>query len=111
MILDSDVLIDYLKGLGKASEFIDSNSGNLYISILSKFEILTGALNRKDITTLENFLSNFIFLPINNEIIEHGYKIFKEHFLKNGMGTNDAIIAASSIYYKLPLYSRNKKTL
>jgi len=58
---------------------------------------------------LEEFLSNFSVLTLSNEIIESAYEIYKTSFLTNNMSVNDALIASTSIYFKFPLVSRNKK--
>lgn len=109
MLIDSDILIDFLRGRLEAQKFFNQFKPPFYISYISKFEILAGSVNKTEMKLYEDFLSHFILLPITNEIIELAFQIFKEHFLRSKIGWQDAIIAASAIYYNIPLISRNKK--
>ncbi|MDP3150185.1 MAG: type II toxin-antitoxin system VapC family toxin [Ignavibacteria bacterium] len=109
LLIDSDILIDFIRGYKPAYSFFEKNKRIVFISILSKFEIIAGAKDQNKIIKLEEFLSNFSVLTLSNEIIESAYEIFKTSFLTNNMSANDALIAATSIYFKFPLVSRNKK--
>ncbi len=64
---------------------------------------------RKQRTVRLSNAANWFGHPNSNEIIESAYEIYKTSFLTNNMSANDALIAATSIYYKFPLVSRNKK--
>ena len=109
LLIDSDILIDFIRGYEPSYSFFKENNGSMFISTLSKFEIIAGAKNQRKIILLEEFLSNFSILMLNNEIVDSGYEIFKSIFLKNNMSYMDALIASTALYFKMPLVSRNKK--
>ncbi|AFH49720.1 Putative PIN domain nucleic acid-binding protein [Ignavibacterium album JCM 16511] len=109
MLLDSDILIDYLRGVDKSRLFLENSKINFHISFLSKFEILSGAINKNEIIKLEAFLANFVTLPLTNSIISNAYDLFKKYHLANQIGIFDSIIASTAQYFNLPLCSRNHK--
>ncbi|MFN3694105.1 MAG: type II toxin-antitoxin system VapC family toxin [Ignavibacterium sp.] len=109
MLIDTDILIDYLRGIEKSRLFLENSKHKFHISVITKFEIISGATNKNDIIKLEGFLSNFIILPITNSIIANAYGIFKKYHLTNKLGILDSFIASTAENYNLPLCSRNQK--
>ena len=49
ILVDTDILIDYLRGYDKAINFIEKNKNNICISVLSKMELMIGCQNKNAI--------------------------------------------------------------
>ncbi len=108
ILVDTDVLIDSLKGEVYANEFIESNDIKIHITRFTLFELLAGAKNKQEqIKITKNF--NFPILVVNDEILASSIELFKTMHLKQGTGIIDSIIASTAIHYKIPLFTKNRK--
>ncbi len=109
-LLDSDILIDVLRGHSPAVSFLKELEGqDLLISSLTKAELVVGAKNKTDLTCIENFAEQFGELHPNAIVSKKMLQILKKHYLKHGIGIIDSFIAATAIEYELMLYSKNAK--
>jgi len=70
---------------------------------------LVGAKNKDDFRKIENQLSKYTSIPINTEITDIFIDLFKTITLSRRPGIPDTLIAATALYYQLPLYTLNKK--
>ncbi|OLY64806.1 type II toxin-antitoxin system VapC family toxin [Leptospira santarosai] len=109
MLIDSDVLIDYLRGYEKAIDWLHSISEPISISGYSYFELVEGCRNTKDLQRLEKFISVFEVLWLEEKEIQHALSILKINKFKNGMGFIDCLIGQTCISYKRRLYTFNLK--
>ncbi|MBI3035263.1 type II toxin-antitoxin system VapC family toxin [Candidatus Woesearchaeota archaeon] len=107
-LVDTDILIDVSKGSQRAVEFLDGLE-NSRISIISAMELIVGARNKKEIGTIEEFLSNYERLLINEEIAIRALELIKQHSLSDGLSIPDAFIAATAINKNLTLTTKNIK--
>ncbi|HEY4526624.1 MAG TPA: PIN domain-containing protein [Candidatus Paceibacterota bacterium] len=109
MMLDSNIIIDYLNGDKHVGSQIDSwrKSGRvLFISHISVIETLSlGTLSPAQIEHIKIFLDDFIVLSLDMHISLAAAKLRREHSL----ALADSIIVASAIVNNLPLATRDKK--
>ena len=107
--VDSDILIDYLRGQVLARDFLIDKfqTSGLYVSSISVAEIYSGQEAGDDAKQdeLSGFLDNFFLIPITPQIAKLGGDIRRE----SNKPFADALIAASAIVYGLALATRNKK--
>lgn len=82
MLIDSDVLIDYLRGYEKAINWFHSLDESASISGYSYFELIEGCKNSRDLQKLEKFVSVFEILWLNEREIQNALLIFKKPNLK-----------------------------
>lgn len=102
VVLDTNILVDYLNGFNPAKELIQSYK-KLQISIITKMEILVGVKNNQEI--IKNFLNEFNIVFLNDEIVEIAVNIRKENKIK----LPDAIILATANYTDSLFITRNVK--
>jgi len=113
MILDSDIIIDFLKNDKKIIERISKikEEESLKTTTINVFELLNGflALNKKETFLLE-FINNLKVLNFNFEASEKAAEIFNE-LRSNGEEIDhlDLFIASIAITNKEKLFTRNKK--
>ncbi|HAN62110.1 TPA: VapC toxin family PIN domain ribonuclease [Candidatus Azambacteria bacterium] len=107
--VDSDILIDYLRGQNKAREFLLSASKEqaLWISIVSVVEIFSGkeTADTQKRAQIEAFLGNFSVIGLSYEIAKRAGELRRDY----GRPFADMIIAASVLEFDLSLVTRNAK--
>ncbi|MCK4725713.1 MAG: PIN domain-containing protein, partial [Anaerolineales bacterium] len=55
-LIDTDVIIEYLRGSDKAIKYLEELEGSLYISVISVAELFSGVKGDAEEQTLEQFL-------------------------------------------------------
>ncbi len=110
-LVDTDIIIDYLRGVDRAKIFIDDSVSNtdICVSIISMFEIIAGCRNKREVKTVENLLDRFITMYLDEVSIEAAYSLFKKYRLSHGISIFDSFIAASAIHNNMPLFTKNIK--
>lgn len=110
MIIDTDVLIWYLRGNEKAYKVIE-NLNNFSISVITYMELVQGMRNKKELNSLRQALHawNAKILYISEEISAKAMFAVEQHFLSHSMQLADALVAATAISYGLPLLTGNDK--
>ena len=110
MLVDTDVLIWYLKGNENAYQVIE-NSGNFFISVVTYMELVQGMRNKKELNNLRKALHiwNSKILYISEEISAKVMFYVEQHFLSHSMQLADALIGATAIAYGIPVLTGNDK--
>ncbi|MBW2594408.1 MAG: type II toxin-antitoxin system VapC family toxin [Deltaproteobacteria bacterium] len=110
MIVDTDVLIWYLKGNENAYQVIE-NSSNFFISVVTYMELVQGMRNKKELNNLRKALHiwNAKILYISEEISAKAMFYVEQHFLSHSMQLADALIGATAITYGNPVLTGNDK--
>ena len=107
-IVDTDILIEISKGNNKAIEFLEA-LGEIKISVISAMELIVGARNKKEISAIEDFLSNYERLHINEEISVKALELIRQHSVTDGLSIPDALIGATAMNKDLILATKNIK--
>ena len=108
-LIDTDVLIDSLKGVKPAKDLFRTKGIDLYCSILSKKELLSkGGLRESERRRIMDLLSRIKVLRIDDDISKKYLFLMKKYGEKPDL-IADYIIAATAWSKKLPLLTRNKK--
>ena len=110
MVIDTDVLIWYLRGNDKALKLIE-NLDNFSISVVTYMELVQGMRNKKELNNLRQALHawNTRILYISEEISAKAMFAVEQHFLSHSMQLADALIGATAISFGLPLLTGNDK--
>lgn len=96
LLVDTDVLIDFLRGNDKAISLIDEFSPHIILSPIVISELYAGVKGANELTVLDNFVSLFRIVSIDSEIAKAG-GLYKRDFGKShGVGLADAILAATA---------------
>ena len=107
--LDTNVLIDYLRNVGEASNFLENLPKRPAASVITITELIVGAKSSRDeqrIARLENIV---LFLPVTIEIARRAGQFTKHYRASHGIDDADALIAATAEQHKLPLATLNVK--
>jgi tRNA(fMet)-specific endonuclease VapC len=110
VIFDTNILIELYRGnltVKEEAQLIKSDV--FYVSSITVAEFMVGAKNKDDLKRIEKDLSKYTAIPINAEITDIFIDLFRTFTLSHRPGIADTLIAATAIYYHLPLYTLNKK--
>ncbi len=110
MVIDTDVLVWYMKGNEKAFEAIE-NSKNFFISVVTYMELVQGMRNKNELNHLRKALHvwNSKILYISEEISAKAMFFVEQHYLSHSIQLADALIGATAIAYGLPILTGNDK--
>ena len=107
ILLDTDVLIDFFRGHGKAVAFVNTNSSRIILSAIVVAELYAGIKGETELTVIEKFISLFRVIPVTSEIAKIGGLFRRDYGRSHGLGLADAIIAATCEVEKVELKTLN----
>ena len=110
MLIDTDVLIWYMRGNEKAYKRIEKEI-NFSISVVTYMELVQGMRNKKELNNFRQALHawNTKILYISEEISAKAMFAVEQHFLSHSMQLADALIGSTAIAYGFPLVTANDK--
>ncbi len=110
MIIDTDVLIWYMRGNEKAYDIVESHHG-FFISVVTYIELIQGIRNKNELIELRKSIREWQtkILYINEEISSKAMFYVERHFLSNSLQLADALIAAAASVNGLPILTGNDK--
>ncbi|RUM36065.1 MAG: VapC toxin family PIN domain ribonuclease [Desulfobulbus sp.] len=110
LLVDTDVLIWYLRGNKKAFKTIE-NLERLNISVVTYMELVQGMRNKKELNSLRQALQawNSKILYISEEISAKAMFAVEQHFLSHAMQLADALIGSTAVAHGLSLLTGNDK--
>ena len=107
--LDTDVLVEYLRGTQKAIAFLESLKGDLFVSAITVAELFSGVRGEREEDALERFLLAFRIIPVDEELAKQGGLLRRDYHPSHGVGLADAIIAATASRLGAGLVTFNRR--
>jgi predicted nucleic acid-binding protein len=109
-LLDTDVLIDCLRGMPEARSWLAENAAEEFqIPGVVAMELIVGCQNRPDLRRTMDFLSRFtISWPESGESAL-GFELLCKYHLASALGIPDCLIAAMGLSRSARLYTFNLK--
>lgn len=110
MVIDTDVLIWYMKGNQNAYKTIE-NSKHFFISVVTYMELVQGMRDKTELNNLRRALNAWgaKILYISEEISVKAMFFVEQHFLSHSIQLADALIGATAISHGLPMLTGNDK--
>ncbi|MBW1893860.1 MAG: type II toxin-antitoxin system VapC family toxin [Deltaproteobacteria bacterium] len=110
MVIDTDVLIWYMKGNEKAYKIIET-SKSFFISVVTYMELVQGMRNKKELNHLRKALHNWNskILYVSEEISVKAMFFVERNYLSHSVQLADALIGATAVTYGLPILTGNDK--
>ncbi len=109
LLLDTDILIDYLKSIRPACALLEAAQFDFYCSSWTRKELLAKpGLKESERQEIEVLLGRFRMIPVDDRIAEKYWVLLKK-YQSQGLRQADAIIAATAWQKGFPLLTRNQK--
>ncbi len=109
ILLDTDVLVDFLRGHKKAVAFVKVHSAQIILSSIVVAELYAGVKGDAEQAALEDFVSLFRVVPVSAEIAKAGGLYKRDYGRSYGVGLADAILAATAEAENAELKTLNTK--
>jgi len=110
-VADTDVLIDYLQGKGKADSVEALLSrGAIRTTVITRFELLSGAKGPKQLARLLQLLDAIPSLPLDDAAADAASEIRRSlERTGNAIGMADSLIAGIVMSNGAALLTRNRR--
>jgi len=108
-LIDTDVLIEYLRGSDPAVRFLEALSGTLHTSAITVAELSTAAQSEAEQAALEQFLRTFEVVSVEADVAKRGGLLRRDYGPSHGVGLANALIAASAEKAQATLVPFNRR--
>lgn len=109
VLIDTDVLIDYLREREEAVVFLNSLVDEIAISAITVAELYAGVREGAERAKLDTFVSAFEVIRVDVAIAMQGGLYRRDFVRSHGVGLADALIAASAVSCGATLVTLNRK--
>ena len=106
LLLDTDVLVEYLRGRPEAIEYLEGLESDLFVSVA---EFFSGVKGDQEEWSLEQFLLAFTALPVTEGVARLGGLYRRDFRPSHGAGLADALIAATAEENGVNLVTFNRR--
>lgn len=107
-LIDTTVLIDYLRGNGRANKFLNGLD-EVNCSLITAAELYQGARNKIEQRLIDRILTQTKIISLTPEIGNQALQLTKNYSISFGIQISDALIAATAIKNSFILVSSNVK--
>jgi predicted nucleic acid-binding protein len=95
-LLDTDILIDYLRDYKDAVAYLEGLSEPLLVSAITVAELYSGVREGKERKALDQFMRAFHKIPVDDDIAVKAGLYRRQYGPSHGVGLADALIAATA---------------
>jgi hypothetical protein len=109
LLIDADVLIDYLRDYTEAVSYVEAQQERLLLSVVTVAELYAGVREGQERSRLERFLQAFEIIPLDQHLAIQGGLYRRDYGKSHNVGLADALIAATAAQRQIPLVTLNRK--
>jgi predicted nucleic acid-binding protein len=109
MLLDTDVMVDFLRGHAPAVAWLTSVAVPLGMPGLVAMELLQGCRNLAEQQRVNKDLQRFALHWATLADCQRAYQDFASYYLSHGLGILDSLIAETAVGLQEPLATFNVK--
>jgi predicted nucleic acid-binding protein len=110
MLVDTDILIWYMRGHEGAARLVESLP-SFCISAVTYMELVQGMRDRRELAALRSALRSWraSVLPVTEAVSGRAVAYVEAHFLSHSLRLADALVAATAVENGLELATANRK--
>jgi predicted nucleic acid-binding protein len=109
VILDTNILIEILKGERRTITKVESMKRELCISSITAMELYYGALNKAEVNKLEKFILLFTLIYPDDILSRKAMELIKQYAKSHSLDIPDSLIAATALTQNCELFTCNQK--
>jgi tRNA(fMet)-specific endonuclease VapC len=112
ILADTDVLIDFLGGREPAAGRVtrEIESGNLWTTVITRFELLSGARGSREVRIVSELLNSIKIAPLDVSAADRAALVRRILERKGvGIGMADSLIAGIALHIGAVLLTRNRR--
>jgi predicted nucleic acid-binding protein len=110
LLCDTNIFIEVFRdNTVICAELEKIGRNNIAISDITLGELFFGAINKAELKMMCNDLASIQIWHINEEISQMAVNMVEQFCLSHKLDIDDALIAATAIYYNIPLFTLNIK--
>ena len=109
LLIDTDVLIDYLRARPEAITYLEGLTAPLLIASITIAELYAGVREGTERITLDRFIQAFVVAHLDETIAMKGGLYRRDYAKSHSVGLADAVIAATAQQYNATLVTLNRK--
>jgi hypothetical protein len=108
--LDTDVLVDYLRGVSESRAWLNATPAEDYfVPGIVAMELLAGCQNQNELTRTKKFLDSLNLVWPDAQDMTRAYNLLATYRLATALSIPDCIIAAMALNRSARLYTFNLK--
>ncbi|MBM4294352.1 MAG: type II toxin-antitoxin system VapC family toxin [Deltaproteobacteria bacterium] len=107
LLLDTDVLVDYLRDRDEAVAYLEARAESMLISAITVAELYAGVREGEERRRLAEFLAALEIIPVDAVIAQKGGLYRRDYGPSHGVGLADALIAATAELHQARLVTLN----
>ena len=108
-LLDTDIAIDYLRGVQAAVEFVQRHESEISLSAVTVAELFAGVREGDETDKLEEFVGLFPVIPVALEVAKTAGLHRRDFGPSHGTGLADGMLAATADLHALELRTLNTR--
>ncbi|MBW2246240.1 MAG: type II toxin-antitoxin system VapC family toxin [Deltaproteobacteria bacterium] len=110
LLVDTDILIWYMKGNKNAHEIIENNLP-FSVSVVTYIELIQGMRNKNELNCLRETLKDWgaEIVYLSEEISIKAMFFVEQHYLSHSLKLADALIGATAVSSGRPILTGNDK--
>lgn len=110
ILIDTNIIIGiYRTHLEVIEKTTEIGKENIAVSDITCSELFFGARNKRELQSIEKNLSCLSIIPVDMNISKLSVELVRKYALSHKLSVPDALIAATAIVYKIPLFTLNVK--
>jgi len=109
LLIDTDILIDYLRGQPKAIAYLESLPEPPLLAAITVAELYAGVREGNERKALERFLATIEVVPLDEAIATRGGLYRRDYAKSHNVGLADALIAATAEFRNATVVTLNQK--
>src|SRR4051812_12730 len=95
LLLDTDVLIDYLRERPESVQFVETLESRAVLSVITVAELYAGVRDGQERAELESFVQRSVLIDLDEQICTAAGLLLRQYRKSHGVGLADALIAAT----------------